>query len=272
MTITENRVLQRPSPITTTTRVVVGSDGSYWGDAALNWAAGHAWVRGAELQVWQPADRSTIPTDVPGDIGLSHITTTFPLLHLRAGSLDGDPVARLVQASRTSDLLVLGYRGHTHSYLGLGSVVLPLLQATRCPTVVVRGHHAAVHGEHHRVTALVDGGDRDAAVLRHAAEMALTHRAKLRVAHALALPASRPELVETDAHSALAQAEAQLALLDRCPSTCLEVVRCHPYELVSRYTDTDRLVVGHGNPRGNQCGTITKAALHHAWCPVLVVR
>jgi len=47
--------------------VVVGNDGAHWGQAALWWAAEHAWRIGAVLDVW-PRDRnSDVPDTVLGD-------------------------------------------------------------------------------------------------------------------------------------------------------------------------------------------------------------
>src|SRR5690348_15917449 len=54
-----------------TKRITVGTDGSYWGDAALRWAARHACVVGAELDVHQADPRfMDIPDDIPPDAGI----------------------------------------------------------------------------------------------------------------------------------------------------------------------------------------------------------
>ena len=65
--------------------------------------------------------------------------------------MEGDPVARLVEASHDLDVLVVGSRrfGPLRSAL-LGSVSWPLIEQAACPVVVVpRGVHAESMGETH---------------------------------------------------------------------------------------------------------------------------
>ncbi|EWM10164.1 universal stress protein, partial [Kutzneria sp. 744] len=120
--------------------VTVGTDGSRWGEAALRWAARHAWNRGDELLVLRgTSGRPTRP-----------ITRDFPLLPVRIRTVGGAPLSAFTEASRESVLLVLGCRGDRHRHLGLGALVLPTVLAAHCDTVVVRGTDHAVDGRHHR--------------------------------------------------------------------------------------------------------------------------
>ncbi|USX54484.1 universal stress protein [Lentzea sp. HUAS12] len=163
-----------------------------------------------------------------------------------------------------AQLVVLGHRGRSGSALGLGGHVLPVVCGVDCDAVVVRGTQAARRGLHGRVTALVSGGPDDAAVLARAADFASVHHAALRVLHAAPLPLLRDDLDED--HSWVL--ERSTALLAGRPHTAV-LVRRHPHEAISRCSDSDLIVVGPGETR--TCGAVTRAALHHAPCPVLVV-
>jgi nucleotide-binding universal stress UspA family protein len=163
-----------------------------------------------------------------------------------------------------AQLVVVGYRGAGSSVLGLGGHVLPLLATTRCDTVVVRGTPAAVDAEYRRVTVLVSGGPGDGRVLRHAADFARRRDAALRVLHAAPQLPARCS-VDTDHSYVLARAA---AALNGVPHHAV-LVRAQPHEAIARCVDTDLIVVGSGE--SHESGTVTRAALHHAPCPVLVV-
>lgn len=163
-----------------------------------------------------------------------------------------------------AQLVVVGYQGPTGSVLGLGAHVLPVVCGAGHDAVVVRGTAAARRGLHGRVTALVSGGPDDARVLAGAMNFARVHRSMLRVLHAAPLPAVRPDLDED--HSWVL--ERATDLLAGFPHTAV-LVRRQPHEAISRCADTDLIVVGPGETQ--RCGAVTRAALHHARCPVLVV-
>lgn len=163
-----------------------------------------------------------------------------------------------------AQLVVVGYRGPGSSALGLGGHVLPLLATTRCDTVIVRGTTAAIDAEHRHVTVLVSGGPGDGRVLRHAADYARRRGARLRVLHAAPPPANRCG-IDSDHSHVLARAAAALGGF----AHHAVLVRSQPHEAIARCTDTDLIVVGSGETHDS--GTVTRAALHHAPCPVLVV-
>ncbi|MFJ8966411.1 universal stress protein [Lentzea sp. NPDC102401] len=163
-----------------------------------------------------------------------------------------------------AQLVVVGYRRRRTSAPGLGGDVLPPPASARCDTVVVRGTPEAVDARNRHVTVLVSGGPGDRRVLRHAADFARRRDAALRVLHAA------PELpvrdgVVTDPTYVLARAA---AVLDGFRHHAV-LVRAQPHEAIARCTDTDLIVVGSGDT--HESGTVTRASLHHAPCPVLVV-
>ncbi|MEU4805812.1 universal stress protein [Actinosynnema sp. NPDC023587] len=131
--------------------------------------------------------------------------------------------------------------------------VLALVDHATCDVVVVRG---VVPTTHHRVTALITGSDDDRVVTR-AANLAGQRGAALRVLHA-----SPPLSVRAD-HPEWPLAHADHVLRGIRHTSVL--ARMHPHEAITRYADTDLLVVADSGPT-------TRAALHHARCPVFVTR
>ena len=253
----------RPVDVRAAEVITVGTDGSYWGGMALDWATRHAWTRGASLHVLRA--QHDVPSDVPTDLGLSHAHRLYPLLPITCRQVGPAPVVELTTASEHSSLLVLGCRGHRH--FGLGELVVPALAGALSDTAVVRGTPTAVRGEHPVVTAMVSGGPDDDVVLHRAADFALAHRSRLRVVHAAPTdlrPGRSPEDV-------LHIAELQLKALGLAVRASFTLARQLPHEVVQNPGDTDLLVLARGESPRHALGLVTRAALYHSPCPVLVV-
>ncbi|CAL9503811.1 hypothetical protein SUDANB95_03467 [Actinosynnema sp. ALI-1.44] len=196
--------------------VVVATDPTPAGDAALRWAAEHARLLDAPLRPCPPE---------PAD---------------------------LLTAAFHADTLVLGH----HGPFALPRHLTAVAEHADCDVVVVRGTPEAVHGAHHRVTALVTGSVNDPPVLHRAADLARRRGSSLRVLHAVP-----PLPVRTDdPHRPITNADELLRGIRHASV----VARMHPHEAITHHADTDLLVVGDPGPT-------TRTALHHAPCPVLVV-
>lgn len=243
--------------------VVVGTDGSPWGSAALGWAARHAWLMGTELAVYQAAE------DPPAEPSTSDRLLTMQPLPVRVHTGGSDPLRTMVPASEDSELVVLGCRGQQHTTIGLGRWVVPVVAAAHCDTVVVRGLPPAVHGQHRSITAMVCGSSADHAVLDRGAELAAAYRSSLRVVHAWAPPSGRYFGVAPVRPTDVLE-RAREHLSDRRIQVSFVPVEGQPYEVVATFRSTDLLVVGAGDT--SRLGTVTRQALHHALCPVLVVQ
>ncbi|GAA0262297.1 hypothetical protein GCM10010492_74210 [Saccharothrix mutabilis subsp. mutabilis] len=172
--------------------------------------------------------------------------------HLLGAPLEtcpGDPPDLLVAAARARAVVV----GHAGPF-ALHRPLLAVVDHAACDVVVVRGDPRPTFD---RVTALVTGTAHDAPVLAEAVELARLRGCALRVLHAVP---PLPVRVD-DAQWPVAHAD---QLLRGVRHTSV-LARMHPHEAITRYADTDLLVTGDPGP-------VTRAALHHATCPVLVVR
>ncbi|GLY38179.1 universal stress protein [Amycolatopsis sp. NBRC 101858] len=132
--------------------IVVGTDGSPRGDAALRWAFEIGAHAGDTVRAILVRPRDTL---LPGtsftiqphgrvpEVGYSldeHIAglgiETAASVETR--TVHGDPATELVTASADADLLVLGtHRGGAMADLVLGSVGRECVRFSRCPVVVI---------------------------------------------------------------------------------------------------------------------------------------
>jgi len=257
-----------------TKRIAVGTDGSYWGDAALGWAARHACVVGAELDVHQADPRFVdIPDDIPNDAGIGATLRSMPMLPVRIRRSGPDPVGTLVAASKHADLVVLGCRGYHHGTLGVGRSVVPVVARAQCDTVVVRGLPSSLNGRTRWITAMVRGTLEDVAVLARAAKLVTSLQSKLRIVHVTPPPGPRWLPEQLSSATVLERAESQLSTLAPKLIPELRSFACQPPEAAVACADSDLLVLGEA-ARGDRThiDPMTKAAVYHSRSPVLVVR
>lgn len=142
--------------------IVVGIDGSHNASRALEWAMAEAAVRKAPLTVLTvhavPASYWTgAPVMLPGDedkvteirkAAESAVAATASKLgagqpeSVTVSAVNGFPAQALIDASKDSDLLVVGARGGGgFSVLMLGSVSSQVVHHSACPVVVVPAEH-----------------------------------------------------------------------------------------------------------------------------------
>lgn len=263
------QVLPRPAPQRPLPpgrrRITVGVDGSYWGRRALQWAAQHAWLVGAELDVHvAPVPEAGWLGQGSFDDGIGHTLRTFPLLPVRLRS-SSDAVGSLIAASRQSELVVLGCRGDTRAGHGVGASVLPVIDGARCDVVVVGGRPEAARGVHRRATVLLGTGA-DEAALRSAVRVACQRRVPLRLVRVV--PVSRQcSLADPidDVWSDLEAAAERVRAEHPTMRLTTQVVRSDLPEVAADPGPTDLLVVAGTGPA-------TRAALFHGAAPVLIAR
>jgi nucleotide-binding universal stress UspA family protein len=288
----------------TRSRIVVGVDGSDTALAAVRWAAAEAARRRLPLRLvaahtW-PAGGfvgdpglGVDPRAVLRDMVRAHLAAAasaaaavVPGLAVEQVEVDGDPAAVLAGESERAELVVLGDRGlGGFTGLLLGSVAVALSARAACPVVVVRGAEtdpAVPRPE--PVVVGVDGSPGSTAALVFAVEAAVLRGVPLVAVHAwrdvLVDPTMSPlvdwDAVESDEHEALAERLA--GTRTDHPDLVLRklVVRDRPARALVDESRNAQLVVvgsrGRGGMKGLLLGSVSQQVLHHAHCPVVVVR
>lgn len=264
--------------------IVVGIDGSEDAVQAANWAVAEADHRGAALLLVivndDPARASHAESAVHK--AAAKCRAMAPHLAVDLEIAQGRPVEELLRHSRKAQLMVLGGRGHGgFADALLGGVSSAVATHCSCPVVVVRRGVPTTVGP---VAVGVDGSESSSAALRFAFEEAQRVGAELLVTEVwhegdlLAGPLSPDERdrVQRDVEQSLAVQVS--ALHEQFPDVRTRQLaqRGHP---VAALTDVGRdaqlLVVGHrgrGGFDGVFLGSVAAGVLHHAPCPVAVVR
>ncbi|MDW4910861.1 universal stress protein [Streptomyces sp. ADMS] len=285
--------------------VVVGVDGSASSLAAVETAAREAQWRGAGLRVvhaflWPAMHAPLGPSPLgPPEGGLRNMvervvaeavaraTSTAPGVDVSHAVVTGEPLTVLEAQSRAADLVVVGSRG-TGGFVGLlvGSTAVHLATHGQCPVLVVREGG----DEEGPVVVGVDGSAAGEQAIEFAFAEAALRGARLRAIHAWTLwNAPLPEMPEaTDAYTnppgGVAEAEERLvseALAGRreqYPGVSVEhrAMRSQTREALIEASRSAQLLVvgarGRGGFAGLMLGSVSQAVLHHAHCPVAVVR
>ncbi|SBT45216.1 universal stress protein [Micromonospora narathiwatensis] len=282
--------------------VVVGVDGSEPALRAVRLAAAEAARRDRPLRVvhgfiW-PLLRvpGSAPAGAPPGGGLRHqaeelvsaavaeARAAAPGLRVSGEIIDGEAAAVLLGETPTATMIVLGDRGlGGFAALVVGSVAIQVAQHADCPVLVARGAQRAAGP----VVVGVDGSVLSRAAVEFAAEEAAVRGARLHAVHAYTHPTSsgpgdmQPLVYEESqlrGEEDRILAESLTGLTDRWPEVPLtrEVVRGRPVAVLTEASRTAQLVVvggqGRGELSGLLLGSVSQGVLHHADCPVTVVR
>ncbi|MEU7918413.1 universal stress protein [Micromonospora zamorensis] len=282
--------------------VVVGVDGSEPALRAVRLAATEAARRQRPLRVvhgfiWPLLHVPVSPApDAPPGGGLRHqaeelveaavaeAEATVPGLSISGEIIDGEAAAVLVGESPTAALIVLGDRGlGGFSALVVGSVAVQVAAYADCPVLVARGEQRPDEP----VLVAVDGSAASRQAADFAAETAVSRGVPLVAMHAYRHPGSSgpgdmQPLVYDEAKLHGEQdrmlAEWLSGLTEQHPTvrlTC-RVVRGRPGAVLAEASRSAQLVVAGGQGRGEVSGlllgSVSQSLLHHAHCPVAVVR
>jgi nucleotide-binding universal stress UspA family protein len=241
--------------------VVVGVDGSPSSYHAFEWAARHAWMLRTDLQVYS-AIRGPDHVDLPIDETVQRVLHRLPMLTAHFRQSGEDPVSALSAAGRDAAALVLGSRGRAHAALGLGALVPQVIRRVPCDVVVVRGRPEAIRGEHGWITAAIGGHDA-LPVLANAIALCRARVARLRVLHIRPVRRGVDQVVEDDVVR-----HAAAVLRHAAPDVRADFVAEHrqPHEVLTGLP-SDLIVLGRSR---HGIDPMTKTALHHAPCPVLI--
>ncbi|MCP3804484.1 universal stress protein [Allokutzneria sp. A3M-2-11 16] len=286
--------------------IVVGVDGSASALHAVLWAAREAELRQGplhlvhaclEISAYTPAELPRSFGEALRQQGRAHLATaaerareTAPGVEVRRGLVVGAAAECLVTLSEQALLVVLGSRGvGGFASLAVGSVASALAAHGHCPVVVAR--RSTVDTTVPRagpVVAGVDGSAASDAVLEFAFDEASRLGTALVAAHtwndhiAESAWAVAPYLtldwrsVEVDAQHLLAELLA--GWQERYPRVPVRrvVSREAAARVLMKQAAPARLLVvgsrGRGGLSGMLLGSTSQALLHHAPCPVAVVR
>jgi nucleotide-binding universal stress UspA family protein len=194
----------------------------------------------------------------------------------------------LSRESENASVLFLGNRGH-NPLTGLlaGSTALALASHAHCPVVLVRANGADGNPRTGPVVVGVDGTEASEAAVAFAFAEASANDATLVALHAYTESLFEAALAEEDTpldwtvQRELADktlAERLAGWQEKYPEVRVEreVVHDRPTRALRRCAQTARLVVvgrrGRGGFRDLVLGSTSQQLLHHATCPVAVVR
>jgi nucleotide-binding universal stress UspA family protein len=283
-----------------TPTIVVAVDGAPPSEATVQWAAREADRRGIRLSVvhvleWDGYngryDYSGAYFDMARKLAETVTATAAdiacriaPAVEVTQATLVGHPAARLLEAAKGAELLVVGSRGHGgFAELMLGSVSQRVATHAPCPVVVVRGRSAAAGP----VAVGVDDAESSAHVLDTAFSAAAAQHTGLVAIHAYlpAIPlyyqdvaASTIDTPEQDDAERQRVEERIAPWRAKYPQVTVETLLSHDSaaSVLTGVSHGTQLIVvgtrGHGAVAGTLLGSTGLQLLHHADCPVYLDR
>ncbi|MET7401971.1 universal stress protein [Dactylosporangium sp. NPDC005572] len=288
--------------------VVVGADGSPDALRAVEWAAADASRRHRPLRIVYACPWPTVyaPLAMPAgppplfeetmrqaaeqiiDEAVASARVVAPELEISTDVPIQQPTAALTDASRHACAVVVGNRGlGGFSGLLLGSVGVQLAAHAACPVVVVRQADRPPGPEAGRVVVGVDGSHDAERALAFAFEQASFRAVGLTAVDAYRWPSSTgpgdmlplvydPAELRDDEDRALTEAIAGWA--GKYPDVDVRraVANGRAAAVLVELSAGAELVVvgsrGRGGFTGLLLGSVSQAVIHHAACPVAVVR
>lgn len=292
--------------------VLVGIDGSDTGQCALEWAIQEAKSLGWPMRLvgaysvpnvattgidvsYVPMDDESIRDGVRAVVDDALATARNEGVEAEGLVEVGDAAGVLVEESKQCGLAVVGSRGKggfTGRFLGTVSSALPAHAA--CPTVIVPICWAEDAREQTddddmdftgRIVTGIDALGQTNPALWAAAEAAARKRLPLSIVGVMSLMVVGPEWLPAGIDMERYQEEAKSSLgacvdavAERYPSLDVEweLFEGSPAEMLIRASHTAKQLVvgsrGRGGFAGLLLGSTSQAVLHHAKCPVMVVR
>ncbi|QNE16974.1 universal stress protein [Kribbella qitaiheensis] len=287
-----------------TAPIVVGYDGSPASTAALAWATGQAVREEAPLRIGEAFELLVMSRPSPGKVvplaalrtvrerGLQALVESIRLQHpkldVSSVLLEGAPAAALVEETAGARMLVLGTRG-LGGFAGmlLGSVAVQVSTHAQCPVVVVPSRTLPLPPHRPTIVVGLDGSKESMQATEFAFEQVELLGGRLVVVSAWNTPFStyengRGELVfdNAEVHRAteVLVAEALAGLRADHPGAEVDVqlIPAQPARAILHAAESADLVVvgsrGRGGFTGLLLGSTSQHVLHHATCPVAIVR
>jgi nucleotide-binding universal stress UspA family protein len=261
--------------------VAVGVDGSPSSDAALDWAAGEAGLRGLPLRIIH-ADRGEPDATARGrellETAAARVAGHVPGVTTRLAG--ASPAAELLAGSRGAALVAVGVRGvHGERHARLGTVASTLVRSAGCPVAVTREPENTAPGRH--VVVAIDPVTGSPGALEFALDEAALRRLPLVLLTVDTHDTAGDGPPEPGAERARAAVESALeSALTSCAArpevsvtSVVEQARSPALALVGHGRDAALLVVG-ARRRDDEhlSASVSGAALLHAPCTVAAVR
>ncbi|MEV0584523.1 universal stress protein [Nonomuraea sp. NPDC050310] len=278
--------------------IVVGVDGSRAALEAVAWAAREAHLRAVPLLIahampgWAIEEHGGRLAEVArwmreGAVGVLQAAVARarqeePKLEVDTALLAGDPRTALTEAAGQARLLVVGDCGlGPVRGLLIGSVAYGVAAHSRGDVVIVRSPRPNQGGD---IVVGIDGSEASELVLAAAFAEASLRGVRLRAVHAWTWLEAGGGFwpIPDDFDDAKAErrlmSEALAGWRTRYPEVELveEVVRGHAVDVLRQASEHAGLLVvgsqGYSAVAGLAFGSVSRAMLHHAPCPVMVVR
>ncbi|MFI9592753.1 universal stress protein [Nonomuraea sp. NPDC052265] len=270
-------------------RIVAAVDGSASSTAAVEWAAGDAQRRRLPLRIVHVCEQWALGIDSARycagalEAAADRARAISGDVEVVAEMLAGNVIDALILESASADSLVLGSRG-MGGFAGmvLGSVGGAVAGHAAGTVVIVRG---VVAVRHDLVVAGDDGSAGSRQAMAYAVEQARARHARLHVVYAWQAPAVSPYwaayshlLADSFQEEARAARARVTPWRNENPDVVItdEQVRGHPVAALTEATAAADLVVvgsrGRGGFSSAVLGSVSHGVLHHAACPVAVVR
>ena len=286
--------------------IVVGVDGSESATRAVRWAAAEAAARTLPLHLvigcdptlgfyggGLPAPQSLFDdldkvaarqlaeaADTAREVDSELVVTT--------AKHTGSPVPLMIEESRTAEMIVLGSSGRG-GFTGMlaGSTAVSVAAHAESPVVVVRTRDDESVPAEGPVVVGVDGSRTSERALAAAFDEASWRKAPLVAVHSwsdvdyvgvLPVQFALLEVEPAEEEQARALTESLAGWSDKYPDVTVErvVVKDRPRHQLLHWAEQAQLVVvgsrGRGGFRGLLLGSTSQALIHHAQCPVMVVR
>jgi nucleotide-binding universal stress UspA family protein len=284
-----------------TRAIVVGTDGTDASGAAVRWAAREASRRHHLLRIvhafdwaWHSArygsggeyiDVARQLADAVIAAAIDQARAVAPTVSIEADAVIGNAVPQLLHAADGAEFVVVGSRGRGgFTGLLLGSVSRRVATHAPCSVVIVRGRADAAAGP---VVVGVDDSPAADGVLATAFEVAESRDCGLVAVHTYLppvplwigdIPASAVDTPEQDAVERARLDELLAPWREKYPAVPAHEMLSHDSAaaaLVGVSRGAQLVVVGsrgHGALAGTLLGSTGMQLIHHADCPVLVVR
>ena len=267
----------------------MGYDGSSDSELALDWADELAAEEGRPLRVlisevdatqvleatseWHAAKMARLERDARDRLAAAQAR------HAELELVGVPPTQALIEASARAVAVVVGARGHSLlSGVFLGSVSQHVARHASCPVVVTR---APYDPDSHRTVVGVDGSTGSRKALEFAFDHANRNGDAVTAIHAwrnASRDFSGEGLVEEIGAAERVLSEALAGFAAQYPDVMItsEAVPVAPQRVLADASQSADLVVvgsrGLGAFAGLLLGSVSQSVLHHAQCPVAVVR